>query len=269
MTLDSAGSREKEPVPDSSRSLPDTHFTNLAEVEETYWWHVSRILWAEHIINRCVDNPSSSNVLDFGCGTGGFLQALNKRMRFRSCLGVDVSAVAIEHAKRRGDNYQCSAFSDLSEVSGKDIVFLMDVLEHVEDDALLLTSIIKELKPGGFLLLSVPASPRLYSSWDETLGHYRRYTMRQVCSLVERAGGSLIYKRHAFAYLIPLIYWKRVLQGTTFDDHSCTFPPVPKAVNSLFLCLTRLELASSRFFNMPWGSSLFCLVGKTPVDGAP
>ena len=72
-----------------------------------------------------------------------------------------------------------------------DAIFYVNVLEHIEDDAAELATIASALRPGGALLLFVPALPFLYSRFDREIGHFRRYRKRALRTMVERAGFSV------------------------------------------------------------------------------
>jgi 2-polyprenyl-3-methyl-5-hydroxy-6-metoxy-1,4-benzoquinol methylase len=246
----------------NTSSIPGIHFESLARLEASYWWHQSRLNWSRKIIRANFREPSSLNVLDYGCGTGGFLHQLNSIMKFKSCLGVDVAQEAIKRALNHPENYQKIDPFDLSMIPGKDLVCLMDTLEHIEADKYFLNNLISRMDIGANLLISVPAFSCLFSAWDKTLGHYRRYEKKDLSKLVSDAGGSILFIEYTFSYLFPALIVKRIIGKAQYDSDNCEFPSVSSLLNNFLLKLNRLEMFSSNYFSPPLGSSLFCLIKK-------
>lgn len=165
-----------------------TLFRQMADGEERHWWFVAR----REIVGRLVEAlplPEGARVVDAGCGTGAnaaFLAARGEG-RYR-VLGIDPTAPAIDLAHRfslPGLEFRCGTLSDLlgEGEAAADLVLMLDVIEHVEDDRSLVEQAVRLLGPGGHLLVTVPADPRLWSPHDEVFGHYRRYephTLREV-----------------------------------------------------------------------------------------
>ncbi len=240
--------------------LPDSHLANLQQIEHEYWWHISRVNWAQWLILSRVPQPSERHALDFGCGTGGFLHNLNNRIGFKSHLGVDTSPEAIEAARRFGNHYRHITSDDFSQAKGKDLIFLMDVLEHIQDDAAFLKELFQTLPPAAFVLICVPAMPSLYSSWDRVLGHYRRYGKDILSTTIAAAGGRILWVRYIFSYLAAPILVRRVWNSEQFNPTNCEFPPVSPVLNTTLIALNRMEIKTANLFDIPFGSSLLCLV---------
>jgi 2-polyprenyl-3-methyl-5-hydroxy-6-metoxy-1,4-benzoquinol methylase len=247
--------------------MPDCHYESLAKLETSYWWHLSRLNWAEKIVRTFYQAPSILNVVDYGCGAGGFLYELNKRVGFKSCIGIDVSQKAIFYAQKYGNNYiQCSP-DDLSLMDDKELVLLMDVLEHIEEDESFLKNLLGQMKQSAGILISVPAMPYLFSSWDKALGHYRRYTKKGLNDIIKNAGGRVRYITYCFAYILPIVLVRRKLSKLKYGHHNCEFPQVHSSINWALLMLNRLELYGSRYAAYPFGNSLICLVEKNNNSG--
>lgn len=115
-------------------------------------------------------------VVDLGCGPGANIAALADRY---AVVGIDNAKEAIEHARERFAGVEFIrgiAPRDLGEIARSVSAYLvMDVLEHVRDPEALLASIVETLRPGGLVLITVPASMHLWSEQDVRLGHFRRY----------------------------------------------------------------------------------------------
>jgi SAM-dependent methyltransferase len=155
--------------------LPE-HYTLLAEIETKHWWFNARRAILARLLESLLPPGKGGRVVDVGCGTGANIAALGASYR---CLGIDESQEGIALARKRfpGIDYLCT--SDATEVARAvetaDCVLLMDVLEHVEDDFRLLSSLLAPLRPGAHLVLTVPAERDLWSGHDEVAGHFRRY----------------------------------------------------------------------------------------------
>jgi 2-polyprenyl-3-methyl-5-hydroxy-6-metoxy-1,4-benzoquinol methylase len=247
------------PVP-TTTEVPASHFLRLAEAEATHFWSRSRLNWAEDFIRARFPDPTRLNVVDYGCGTGGFLHILRERLGFRSALGLDVSDDAIAHAHRLRGDYR--VLTDGPPLPAETmLVTLMDVLEHVEDDSGVLARLLRDIAPGGAVLVSVPAHPALYSSWDRDLGHFRRYSKSKLVASVGRAGGRVERITHAFSYLWPAAWMRRF--GRSHYQVECAFPRVPPLMNAALMGLNGIERGLSGAIPVPFGTSLFALVGRS------
>jgi 2-polyprenyl-3-methyl-5-hydroxy-6-metoxy-1,4-benzoquinol methylase len=247
---------------DNTSHIPDVHFDSLAKLETSYWWHQSRLNWAEKIIRANFQEPTSLSVLDYGCGTGGFLHQLNSKMKFKASLGVDTAQEAIKRTQAYSEDYKKIDPFDLNAIPGKDLIFLMDSLEHIEPAPVFLKNLLSRMDNGAHLLISVPAFSHLYSSWDQAVGHYRRYEKKYLTQLIDNAGGSILFKEYIFSYLYPAIMLTRIIGRASYDKNNCEFPPVSPLLNRFFLQLNKMEMFCSKYFSFPLGGSLFCLVKK-------
>lgn len=242
-------------------TMPRAHFESLEALEYTYWWHVNRrrlaLDWLRPRVNR------GASVLDLGCGTGGFAAQLGAELGARRVTGIDSSATALHASARRIEVIQGNLSTPLVvDEEAFDVVTAMDVLEHLPDEKPLLETAWRNLRKGGVFLASVPALPRLYSSWDRQLGHLRRYTRKSLCALLEPAGLRTARCSHVFSYaLIPAMIRRRF--GKPYAEANCVFPPVRNFTNSLLKAMGTAETALLRLVDMPAGLSLLVLAEKT------
>lgn len=247
-------------IRDRNEYMPLEHYRDLARKESNYWWHVSRLNWMEHIVCTYCAAPQKLHALDYGCGMGGFLHHLNKRIGFASALGVDVSQHAIANAAKYRPRYRRIEPGDVTCAQDADIVFMMDVLEHIEHDRRLVESLIDALPAGGYIAVSVPANPFLFSSWDTVLGHYRRYSMHNLRMLFARS--EVKFCSYIFSYLMPSVLWRRFFRKDSHTGQTCEFPPVPRWMNRLLISVNKLEIQASRCMPIMFGSSIMCLAQK-------
>lgn len=153
-------------------------FEHLADVELRHWWSVARRAILRQALECVLPTHANKLIVDVGCGTGANIAALAQDGAYE-CLGIDASADAIRFARARFPNVRFIhglAPHDLGDAAGRaDAFLLMDVLEHVEDDAAVLGPIVAAAKPGAHFIITVPADMRLWSAHDIGLHHYRRY----------------------------------------------------------------------------------------------
>lgn len=182
-----------------------------AEVEEKHWWFCGRRRIMRELVHRIAPPARDVTVVDIGCGTGGNIASLAEDY---TCFGIDRSEEAIRLARSRFPNvrFVCGSDLDLSEVGGRVRIFLlMDVLEHVPDDSVFLSGLLKQLRPGDYLLLTVPADMGLWSPHDVSFGHYRRYDIRQLETLCSAQPVAIRLISYFNARLYPLVKTVRTL----------------------------------------------------------
>ncbi len=148
-----------------------------ATVEGRHWWFAARRKILRALAAELVPPSKDALVLDIGCGTGGNSGALADDYRV---VGLDDSATAIELASERfpSARFVCGDVRTALEGCWDDarLVLLMDVIEHVEDDFELLSTVVAHTRPGCHYLVTVPADPELWSAHDVASRHWRRYT---------------------------------------------------------------------------------------------
>ncbi len=185
-------------------------YTLMASLEENHWWFAARRAIAESIVRR-LRLPPGARILDAGCGTGGNLAMLSRYGRV-DAMELDDQARQMAKAKGFAQVLSGELPNKVPYPQGQfDLVALLDVLEHVEDDCGTLEVLVSLLKPGGCLLISVPAFPFLWSAHDEVHHHKRRYFLGGLKSKLENAGLEVAYASYFNTILFPLIFGARLL----------------------------------------------------------
>jgi len=177
----------------------------LAVEDGSYWFRHRAACIVESLRRFSPPGP----VFDVGGGNGHVSLAM-KRAGFEPVL-VEPSVQAAENAQRRGlEPILCATLQDAGLLPGSvPALGAFDVLEHIEDDAGFLRLIEQTLRPGGLVLLTVPAFNVLWSGHDEYVGHYRRYTLRGLSALLQAAGFVIEFKTYLFAILPLPIFVQR------------------------------------------------------------
>jgi SAM-dependent methyltransferase len=147
----------------------------------------------DYLTRLICESTDSKDLIDFGAGIGTF----SKRLRM---AGYDVKCIEPDPLQRQRLEEQ--GFDTLDSITGvadnsASFVFSLNVFEHIQDDSVALREIRQKLKPGGALLIYVPAFECLWTSLDEKLFHYRRYTKTTLRRLVEQEGFAIEEIRYA------------------------------------------------------------------------
>jgi len=215
-------------------------YDRMAEHDSTHWWYRARRDVLASVISRKVGLPKNATILEIGCGTGHNLPML-AAFGTVDALEIDDAAAAIA-ATRLGKLVSQSRLPELADIPehAYDMVALLDVLEHIEDDTAALIAIAKRLKPGGTLLLTVPQYPWMWSGHDVANHHFRRYTKATLRKVVADAGLRLDLLTHFNSLLFPLAAADRLMARATGREGSDDALP-PTVVNALFESVFGLE----------------------------
>ncbi len=234
-------------------------FDRMAQLDGGHWWFTARRRILAALIERVVRPPTDARLVEIGCGTGHNLAMLS---RFGRVEASELDDGAREIASQRlGRPVLKAALPDLSMFRSRsyDLVALLDVLEHVADDRAALAAVRGLLKPGGALLLTVPANPWMWSAHDAAHHHHRRYRKREIAALAKEAGFDIALLSFFNSLLFPLIAAARVagkLRGDQSSDDR--MPPAP--VNALLDRLFGAEAGLIGRLPMPFGVSLVAVL---------
>jgi len=233
----------------------------LYDLESTYWWHVGRMYIIDCQLSKLSQGSKKLKILNIGSGTGGTIPMLEKHGQVTN---VDTSKEALDFLKKSGHkgtlvNGQKLPFEDAS----FDLITALDVVEHIKYDSKAVKEWSKVLKPGGSIVVTVPAYQWLWSQHDVINNHYRRYKRKQLRQIIESAGYSVTKSSYMIVFSFPLVVLSRFiskLKGEDPEDYS-SFVRVPHFVNSLFISLLKLEGKMQKHINFPFGTSVI-VIGK-------
>ncbi|MCW5937360.1 MAG: methyltransferase domain-containing protein [Fimbriimonadaceae bacterium] len=242
--------------------MQSEEYDKLFRLEEGYWWFVGRRRLARRLLHAA--NPRPDRVLDLGCGTGAGLAELSESV---VSVGLDPWPPALGYCRRRGlSRLVRGDGSALPFASGSfDGVVALDVYEHIRDDRAALAETWRVLRPGGVVVLSVPAFRFLWGPHDVALHHFRRYRASEVRARLEGAGFQVERLSYAVFFLFPLVLASRVLERFRPGPPRASLPPVPKALNRVLARHLEYEarLTVEKGLRLPWGSSVVA-VGRKP-----
>lgn len=237
-------------------------YDRMAELDGLHWWYRARREILASLIGRRIELPKDARILEIGCGTGHNVLML-QRFGDVDAIEIDPAARALA-SERLGKPVGDAPLPGLPGVEdgAYDLVAILDVLEHVEADVEALKSIARKLKPGGRILITVPAHPWMWSAHDEVNHHKRRYTRRSLREAVADAGLRLDMMSWFNSLLFPLAAAARLAGRVTGNkDSDDRLPPAP--VNKAFELLFGLERHAIGRVALTPGVSLVAIVSAT------
>jgi SAM-dependent methyltransferase len=236
-------------------------FDRMAELDQEHWWFTARRRILAEVIGRVARPPKRARLLEVGCGTGHNLPMLAHFGDVDACELDDAARTLA--SERFGRSVQEARLPDLSMFpeAGYDVVALLDVLEHVPKDRPALDAILTRLKPGGALVLTVPANKWMWSAHDVAHHHFRRYSRRQLKQLALAAGYRVELLSYFNTLLFPAVAAARIIGKLSGKDAADDRMP-SRAVNGLLDRLFGLEAGLIGRLPMPFGVSLIAVLRR-------
>lgn len=179
-------------------------YTVEARVSDTHWWFAGRRRLFSRLISALHPSPSW-RVLEVGAGTGANLPMLHAIGAGR-VLACDVSTDALRHSRRSTTVARADATHLPFRSNSIDLLLAADVIEHLDDDRAALREFVRVLRPGGNLVLTVPAFASLWGPQDIVAQHRRRYRRPSLMALVGETGVIVSTCFH-FNYLLFVPIW--------------------------------------------------------------
>lgn len=230
-----------------------------------WWWRVRHELVMRTVAQlfRGDDTPPSRrNIFDIGCAGGVGFDDLSQ---FGEVYGLEPDPTLVDACPQWRARIELTGCGpDYLPSRQYDLVLMLDVLEHIEDDTAALGSLHQLLKPRGRAILTVPALQSLWSVHDVVNRHYRRYDKSGFQRLIERSRFAVRNLEYVFIWPLGLMYLRKLLLGTRQrpgKSYTVTVPCAP--VNSLFTGLSRTEQRLMRLgIRWPLGSSLLAVIAR-------
>lgn len=238
------------------------------EVEATHWWFVTRRALVRSLVALAAPNRTSA-ILEIGCSGGPLLRQLRDD-GYRNLTGIDLSPEAIALCRQRSlDNVLVmDAQQPDFPPASFDIITASDVLEHLADARRAVAAWYQLLRPGGTLLVFVPAFPCLWSGHDEVNHHFHRYRAGELASLLRAAGFEIQRQGYWNFCLFPpvalLRLARRLVPASAKKLPVGDLRPPPSPLNSLLIFLLRLENRLVLWgLDLPWGISAMVVARKS------
>jgi SAM-dependent methyltransferase len=260
-------SRQPDRSPGDVRIVSELRPATFEDAAEWYDYAAADHFWFQWrlaVLRRLLDDlglatATPFRVLDVGCGTGVLRSQLEKITRW-TVDGADLNLEALQAARAgRGTLHYYDVLEEREPfVDSYDLVTLCDVLEHVSDTGALLAATVRHLKPGGVLIVNVPALPAFHGSFDEAVGHLRRYTRETLSRECASLPLQVLETRYWGLSLVPLLLLRKLFVRSPRDDRSVLregIMPPSEGIHALLRGVMRIETALLR--RAPLGSSVF------------
>jgi SAM-dependent methyltransferase len=253
----------------SYADYPSEGFDVTAAVEARSFWCRSRIRIIRSVIAQYADRSRTLDMLDIGCGIGGMVGGLQSLGRL-NLTGSEIYLSGLKYARSRlpeASFIQLDA-TKIPFTDAFDIVGAFDVLEHIDDDETVMTSVRDALRPGGLFLITVPQYPWMWSHLDDIVHHKRRYTRGELRRKLRGAGFEVLRTTSFVSLLFPPMVLSRFLSrarprqaDTTKEFESEVNLPGP--LNSAFDVMMRVDEALIAMgLSLPMGGSLLAVARK-------
>jgi SAM-dependent methyltransferase len=224
-----------------------------------HWWWRSREVFLSGWVERLNRRSPCRRILDVGCGDGLFFERLE---RFGRVDGLEPDAALVNDPRWRSRIRVGELGPRFRGPGDYDLVLMLDVLEHIADERAALAAARSALRPGGRLLLTVPALSWLWSRHDEANAHHRRYGRAGLRRVLAGSGFTVESVRFFFFWTVAPMAVRRWLApaGSGPAGYDVAIPPAP--INDALTLLSRCEHALGRFFRWPLGSSLLAVARR-------
>ena len=251
----------------------ETNFEVLIQMQREHFWYRGRHrlllnVLKKDILRHC-GKTDGMRPIDMGGGCGGWLEYLhthNFGMFDELALG-DSSMRALSLAEPLVGSFATRYRIDLLDLGWRerwDIVFLLDVLEHIPDHEEVLRQVRRSMRPGGLLFVTTPALKFFWTYNDELAHHQRRYSKQDFRALGKQAHLELLRTEYFMFFLSPALLFSRILfrppasaTPQQLQNHLVRTHRTPaRLINELLTTLFSIEAALVNFVNFPWGTSI-------------
>lgn len=252
-----------------NNDFKESSFKELYKLEEKNFWFRSRNRVIESLVKKYFGSDSNGGFLEIGCGTGFVLKGLEKNINLK-LFGAEIYLEGLKYAKMRLPNVE---FIQLNAIhlpfdNQFECVGAFDVLEHIQEDELVIQGVFKSLKKDGYFFVSVPQYMFMWSYLDDVANHKRRYSKKEIIDKLSNSGFKVLFASSYVFSLFPLMMVSRFLKkGEKIDGirNKDTFKElrINKYINKLFEYIMYIdEFLIKNGLQLPFGGSLFIVAVK-------
>jgi SAM-dependent methyltransferase len=238
----------------------------MASLEDDYWWYRGlRTLTVDHL-SRERGRGAARRIVDVGCGTGGCYRAIQRSFPGDTYVGIDLEPKALCYCRQRGARALIKAAGHDIPIRREyaDVVICLDVLCYASVcPETALHQFYETLRPGGLLILNLPAFDILRGEHDIAVGIYRRFRRAEARSLLEQAGFTLVTSTYwNMALFLPMLVWRWLSRSNGAREPTSDVARSPSWLNPVLSALLWVEVRMTRWISLPLGSSVFLLAQK-------
>lgn len=235
-------------------------YEDMLQLEDKHWWFIARRKIIADVLSKSI-KQDHVKIFDAGCGNGDNLKMLSE---FGEVTAIEKDSSACQRAANR---QVCQVFpGELpnnipNEIKDEfNLVVLLDVLEHIDDDTGSLEKLNSLLTDRGQIFITVPAFPFLWSQHDELHHHKRRYTRNKLQTIMNKSGFDIEFISYFNTLLFPLALIDRIIKKMTANNEVMALPPA--WLNQLLMSIFKLEAGLLGRVYLPFGLSLMVLATK-------
>lgn len=221
-----------------------------------HWYYRTKILPVIDFCRRALAEKAPLDLIDIGAGSGFFCESV-----MGSLSGKISDVVAVDRAYEEDRSWEDPRVRgrvfwrrELPGEARDSIILLMDVLEHIEDDAGFLRGLVSRCRGRNYVFVTVPAFRALWSGHDEFLGHRRRYSLGSITKLLRDAGVSVTSRYYLYAAVFPFAFmYRKAAALRSGRRNESDLKPVPAAVSWGLEWICRAEFPCrrlNRFFGL-------------------
>ncbi len=248
--------------------MDPSFYKEYFELERAHWWFLARRNIITSLIERFIGVPHGQTIFDAGCGSGFFVRYLQK-MGYQAA-GADGFGPAVDYGRQQ-QGIQGISIMDQEKIDAPDAsydcVLALDVLEHLEDETKMIREMKRVLKPGGIMIVTVPAYRFLWGVQDTVAHHFRRYVRGEIVDTVVRGGGvrPIFSSYYNSLLFVPIAAVRLLFRWFHIDTqrHS-DYEIGPAWVNSLLYWIFNCEAYLLRLMSFPFGVSIVVVLKKLP-----
>jgi SAM-dependent methyltransferase len=240
---------------------PDEYYA-LYKVEKEHWFYSGKRLIVREWLRRLGFLTHRHTLLDVGAGTGLFAEEMSQHL---SVIALDPDANALGLLKQRREIITSAGSAETLPLADNSVHILtaLDVVEHLDDDKAALREFTRVVRPGGLVIITVPAFMSLWSEWDDALHHRRRYTFAQLTCAWQGLNLQVVHSSYinTLAFFPIYLYrqWRNLLPAQKKTARAEDWVPRDPLNSLLRQMFVQPALWSLR---LPVGVSVFAILRK-------
>jgi len=241
-------------------------FSNLAQVETSHWFYVGKREIVRHWIRRVHPLGLNDLLVDCGAGTGAFAAEMTTACRVIALDDHEESLVLARQKLGPAQVMKGTCVNIPLPENSVDVLTALDVIEHVEQDRQALAEFSRVVKPGGLVVVTVPALMMLWSDWDVALHHFRRYTKRSLLAIIPRDSFEIVRCSYVNVAAFPLVVlvrkWRALKRLLGFKSEGRSEDRIPPAPLNALLKRSFVSLACQDWIQFPAGVGLLAVLRR-------
>jgi len=240
--------------------MESTEYDNLERVERLHWYYAGKRELVHHWLVKAHGPIKGARYLDCGAGTGLFAQELQAECEVHVLDNHEESLTLLRRRFPAERVHKLEGSRLPFDEASLDLLTALDVIEHIEHDAAAVTEFARVLKPGGVAVITVPASMALWSDWDVSLHHYRRYDRGGLLALFPFSDWEPVHVNYVNSLVYPAVWlvrmWRHLVPSRNRMEDRCPPAFLNRFLQWLFVFTGRCRLRA------PFGVGLLLVVRR-------